>query len=188
MAAIPGAKRAPLSDAAALPAAMRRRRLLAALGAGSLSAVAGCLGGDTGGNSTDGSGDAAATWPTGPYASYETTTVTVTSTDDQERGTVTAAAARSAPRRELGLSTTGGMLFVYEEAGTHQYDTQDMAFGLDLVYADSDRTITAIRDAPAPADGEATTYAGEGKYMLAVTAEWTEKNGVAVGDTLEFSL
>jgi len=166
---------------------MRRRRLLAALGAGSLSAVAGCLGGDTGGNSTDGSGDAAATWPTGPYASYETTTVTVTSTDGEPRGTVTAAAARSDARRELGLSaadsmpSTGGMLF-------HQYDTQDMAFGLDLVYADSDRTITAIRDAPAPADGEATTYAGEGKYMLAVTAEWTEKNGVAVGDTLEFSL
>ncbi len=173
---------------------MRRRRLLAALGAGSLSAVAGCLGGDTGGNSTDGSGDGAATWPTGPYASYETTTVTVTSTDDQARGTVTAAVARSDARRELGLSaadsmpSTGGMLFVYEEAGTHQYDTQDMAFGLDLVYADSDRTITAIRDAPAPADGEATTYTGEGKYMLAVTAEWTEKNGVAVGDTLEFSL
>jgi uncharacterized membrane protein (UPF0127 family) len=173
---------------------MRRRRLLAALGAGSLSAVAGCQGGDTGGDSTDGSGDAAATWPTGPYASYETTTVTVTSTDGEPRGTVTAAVARSDARREVGLTavtsmpSTGGMLFVYKTAGTHQYDTQDMAFGLDLVYADSDRTITAIRDAPAPADDEATTYAGEGKYMLAVTAAWTAKNGVAVGDTLEFSL
>ena len=173
---------------------MRRRRLLAALGAGSLSAVAGCQGGDTGGDSTDGSGDAAATWPTGPYASYETTTVTVTSTDGEPRGTVTAAVARSDARREVGLTavtsmpSTGGMLFVYKTAGTHQYDTQDMAFGLDLVYGDSDRTITAIRDAPAPADDEATTYAGEGKYMLAVTAAWTAKNGVAVGDTLEFSL
>jgi len=173
---------------------MRRRRLLTALGAGTLSATAGCLGGGSDGDATadDGDGEESA-WPTGPYTDYETTTVTVRA-DGGTRGTVLAAVAQSPPRRELGLSaaesmpTTGGMLFVYDEAGQHSYSMQDMAFGLDLIYADADREITAIRDAPAPADDESATYTGNGKYILAVTAQWTETNSVAVGDTLDFEL
>lgn len=174
---------------------MRRRRLLTALGAGTLSATAGCLGGDSDDTAADGGdGDEAAAWPTGPYTDYETTTVTVRAGDGGTRGTVRAAVAQSRKRRELGLSaaesmpTTGGMLVVYDEAGQHSYSMQDMAFGLNLVYADADREITAIRDAPAPTDGESDTYTGEGKYVLAVTAQWTETNSVAVGDTLEFEL
>lgn len=173
---------------------MRRRRLLTAFGAGTLAATAGCLGGGSDGDSPADDGDSEAAWPTGPYTDYETTTVTVRADDGGTRGTVRAAIAQSRKRRELGLSaaesmpTTGGMLVVYDEAGQHSYSMQDMAFGLDLVYADADREITAIRDAPAPTGDDAPSYTGDGKYMLAVTAEWTETNSVAVGDTLDFEL
>jgi uncharacterized membrane protein (UPF0127 family) len=66
-----------------------------------------------------------------------------------------------------------------------------MDFGLDIVYADADGTITTISHAPAPGpneDGSEQEYPGNGQYVLEVNYEWTTRHGVEEGDVLAFEL
>lgn len=176
---------------------MHRRRLLAFLGAGVPATLAGCLGGTNDTASDEPAPEIETDWPTGPYADYPTTTVTVRSDDGSVRGAVRAAVAETPPEREIGLSATdsmpaeGGMLYVHDSVGQRQYDMQDMDFGVDFVFADGEGTITAIRNAPAPAADETGTeqqYAGTAQYVLAVSYQWTDDNAVATGDRLDFEL
>lgn len=169
---------------------MRRRRLLAAIGVGSLGGLAGC----TGGGLVD--GGATPEWPSGSYADYDTTTVEVQTADGNRLGTVNAAIADTGDKRYLGLSDAStlpedaGMLFVFsaERAGV-TFVMREMDFGIDIVYADAEGTITRIHNAPEPGpneDGSEQRYPGSGRYVLEVPYKWTDRNGVAVGDTLAF--
>ena len=135
------------------------------------------------------------TWPTGPYASYETTPVVVRGVDGGVRGAVVAAVADTRDKRRLGLSaaaslpTDGGMLFTYESVGDHTYVMRDMSFGLDIIYADGNGEITEIHTAPEPGpdeNGAAQTYPGRGQYVFEVNRNWTADNNVTVGDRLVF--
>ncbi|WP_297888488.1 DUF192 domain-containing protein [uncultured Halorubrum sp.] len=197
---------------------MRRRRLLGLTAAATAGVAAGCLGGDgapgasdgdTGGG--DGGGDDSGAgggdepgedgtddvdWPSGTYADYETTTVTVEGPAGEARGSVTAAVADTGDKRLLGLSDAeslpedGGMLFAYDSPqDTLTYVMRRMSFGIDIVYVDGDRQITRIHNAPEPGpneDGEEQQYPGSGQYVLEVPYEWTDRHGVAVGDSLRF--
>jgi len=178
---------------------MHRRRLLALAGTGGALTLAGCLGGTNEEPASEAVGEIETDWPTGPYNGdrYATTTVAVRSESGTLRGAVRAVVPQSEPAYELGLSVAdslpaaGGFLYTYESVGERSYDMQDMSFGLDFVFADGDRTITAIRNAPAPGAGETGTeqqYAADGQYVLAVGYEWTDDNDVAVGDRLQFEL
>ncbi|MGM0446861.1 MAG: DUF192 domain-containing protein [Methanobacteriota archaeon] len=185
---------------------MRRRRLLGATVAATVSAAAGCLGdGDAVGDGNDSSegetgGDDGddVEWPSESYADYETTTVTVESPEGEARGSVTAAIADDRDKRLLGLSDAealpedGGMLFVYgSPRDTLTYVMRRMSFGIDIVFVDGDREITRIHNAPEPGpneDGEAQQYGGSGQYVLEVPYEWTDRHGVEVGDSLRFEL
>ena len=201
---------------------MRRRRLLGLTAAATAGAAAGCLGdgdaasdpdaaGDGDANEGDGSvdggdgsdtggddGDDEPAWPTGTYADYETTTVTVEGPAGEDQGSVTAAIADNGKKRRLGLSDAaslpedGGMLFVYDAPrDSLTYVMRRMSFGIDIVYVDGDRTITRIHNAPEPGpneDGEEQRYPGSGQYVLEVPYEWTDRHGVAVGDSLRFGL
>jgi len=134
-------------------------------------------------------------WPAGPYADYETTRVRVESPESESRGTVIAAVAATDGQRYLGLSDArslpegGGMLFVYDAVADRTFVMRRMDFGLDIVYADAERRITSIHHAPAPGpdeDGSDQRYPGRGQYVLEVNLGWTTRNGIEVGDTLEF--
>lgn len=177
---------------------MHRRRLLACLGAGIPATLAGCLGG-----TNDGTGEPASEietdWPTGPYAGsrYATTDVIVRDPAGTVRGAVRAVVPQSEPAYELGLSAAetlpdaGGFLYVYDSVAERSYDMQDMDFGVDFVFADGEKTVTAIRNAPAAATGETGAeqqYTGTAQYVLAVTSQWTDDNGVVAGDRLDFEL
>ena len=195
---------------------LRRRSFLAVSGA---VAVAGCL--DAGDSSeangeaqaepTDGTTDEAETangenetneseanaTAEAVHEDYETTEVRVVSADGDELGTVTAAIADTRELRYLGLSDTEelpddrGMLFVYESVEERAFVMREMDFGIDIVYADADGTITDIHHAPAPGpdeDGEDQRYPGRGQYVLEVNYEWTTEHGVNEGDVLEFDL
>jgi len=193
---------------------MRRRRLLGLAAAATVGTAAGCLGGgptagggtgDDGGDADDGGGgdgsDGDGTdvdWPTGTYADYETTTVAVERPAGDELGSVTAAIADSGEKRRLGLSDAetlpedGGMLFTYgSPRDSLTYVMREMDFGIDIVYADGDRGIVEIHNAPEPGpneDGEQQRYPGSGQYVLEVPYEWTDRHGVEVGDSLRFDL
>ncbi len=194
---------------------MRRRGLLTAIGATSIGGLAGCTGGpvveettgteggENGGaddaQGTDaGDDDTASEWPSEPYADYDTTRVTVRTPEGETLGTVTAAIARTRDQRYLGLSDAtslpedAGMLFVYEEPRDRlTFVMREMDFGIDIVYADADGTITGIHNAPAPGpneDGNEQQYPGSGQYVLEVPYKWTDRNGVDAGDVLAFEL
>ncbi|EMA58622.1 DUF192 domain-containing protein [Halorubrum kocurii] len=200
---------------------MRRRAVLAAIGAASTGGIAGCGGsassagdGSEGGNGSEGGdgdgsdGDDGETdagtdalptdWPAGTYADYDATTVAVRSPEGEDRGAVRAAIAETREKRILGLSAApslpenAGMLFAYPEPrDSLTFIMPEMDFGIDIVYADADRTITRIHNAPEPGpneDGSEQRYPGSGQYVLEVPYEWTDRRGVEVGDALAFEL
>jgi uncharacterized membrane protein (UPF0127 family) len=135
--------------------------------------------------------------PTPVHASYETTTVVARTPAGEQLGAVTAAIADSSRLRYRGLSDTPslppdrGMLFVFASAGDRTFVMRGMAFGIDIVYADSGGVITDIHHAPAPGpdeDGSDQRYPGYGQYVLELNRGWTTDHDVAVGDVLAFEL
>ena len=135
--------------------------------------------------------------PASPGDYEHTTVAAVDGETGEELGRVNAAVADSFSKRYVGLSETDrlpdrrGMLFVHDDVGERTYVMRNMSFGLDIVFVDSDGTITAIHDAPEPGPGENGTdqrYSGEGRYVLEVNRGWTDERGVEVGDRLEFEL
>ena len=179
---------------------MRRRELVAAIGAGSVGGLAGCAGAAPTG--TDAGSDDGATrdgdWPSGTYADYETTAVEARAAGGDLLGTVTAAVAETGDQRFLGLSDAetlpedAGMLFVFPaERDGLTFVMRGMAFGIDIVYADAEGTIVEIHNAPEPGpneDGDAQQYPGSGQYVLEVPYKWTDRHGVEPGDELAFEL
>ncbi|MFB6250610.1 MAG: DUF192 domain-containing protein [Halobellus sp.] len=196
---------------------MDRRTYLGLVGA--IAGLSGCLSDTFGGDTDSGSGtvpptdaaatsatrtttDAAATasaTPTGTpiHPEYETTEVRIQTPDGERLGSVTAAIADTGALRYRGLSDTEflpedrGMLFVYENVGDHTYVMRGMDFGIDIVYADADGTITRIHHAPEPGpdeNGEAQRYPGRGQYVLEVGYRWTTERGITEGGRLVFTL
>ncbi|WP_178915148.1 DUF192 domain-containing protein [Natronomonas gomsonensis] len=129
---------------------------------------------------------------------YEHTDVTVVDADsDEELGRVDAAVADTFSKRYVGLSDTEsladdqGMLFVHDGVAERTYVMREMEFGLDIVFVDSDGTITEIHEAPAPGpdeNGNEQQYIGTGQYVLEVNRGWTDDRGVEVGDRLVFEV
>lgn len=129
---------------------------------------------------------------------YDHTTVGfVDAESGEELGRVEAAVADTFLKRYVGLSDTDrlppdrGMLFVHDAPGEYTYVMRDMSFGLDIVFVAENRTITAIRHAPAPGadeDGSSQRYTERGRYVLEVNRGWTTDHGVEVGDELRFDL
>jgi hypothetical protein len=158
---------------------MKRRRVLAGLGAAALAG--GCLGQNAGstGESTP---------------AYDRGTVALV----DENGTVLARVrvriADTREKRYLGLSATDaldadeGMLFVHDREGEYAYVMREMDFPLDIVFADANGTITTIHHAPLPPAGasgsELTRYRGRGKYVLEVAKDYTTRNDVTTGDEM----
>ncbi|PSP40262.1 DUF192 domain-containing protein, partial [Halobacteriales archaeon QH_2_66_30] len=135
--------------------------------------------------------------PVEVHEDYETTEVTVRSSDGEELGSVTAAIADTSDLRYLGLSDTEylpedrGMLFVFDEAQELTFVMREMDFPIDIVYADDEGVITSIHHARAPGpdeDGNDLQYPGRGQYVLEVNQHWTTERGVEGGDVLEFEL
>jgi uncharacterized membrane protein (UPF0127 family) len=135
--------------------------------------------------------------PTGPLGwvlhplDYDTGTVTVTDDNGTELATVDVRVADTDRERYVGLSETDsladgeGMLFDFPEEGRHEFVMRDMAFPLDIVFIDSNGTITTIRHAPTPSNAaeDGQRYPGSGQYVLEVPRGYTNATGIDVGDT-----
>lgn len=131
------------------------------------------------------------------HENYEDTVVSVVSPDGTDRGRVTAAIADTNSLRYTGLSDTAslpedrGMLFVFDSVGYYEFVMREMDFGIDIVFADADGTITTIHHADAPGpneDGNNQRYPGTGQYVLEVNKHWTSDRAITEGDILQFDL
>jgi len=112
---------------------------------------------------------------------------------------VRAAIADTREKRYLGLSDAtslpenAGMLFVFSEPrDSLRFVMREMDFGIDIIYADAEGTITRIHNAPERGGrtrtGASSGIGGSGQYVLEVPYKWTDRNGIEVGDTLAFDL
>jgi uncharacterized membrane protein (UPF0127 family) len=152
------------------------------------------------GSSDDGdSGDESGCAGESVHEGYEETGVTITSSEGEQLGSVTAAIADTDETRQTGLSETGclppdrGMLFVYENSQRLNFWMINMDFGLDIVHIDSEGVITSIQHAEAPAEDESGTeehhqYPGNGQFVLEVNYGWTTERDVEAGDVVNFEL
>ncbi|WP_418285638.1 DUF192 domain-containing protein [Halorubrum sp. DTA46] len=125
---------------------------------------------------------------------YETTTVEAVDGETGESlATVEVRVADGIAKRYVGLSATEalradeGMLFVHDEPGEYPYVMRDMSFGIDIIFAAPDGTVTAIHEAE-PESRPLTEYRGTGQYVLEVPRGWSDRNGVAPGDRIVFEL
>jgi uncharacterized membrane protein (UPF0127 family) len=73
------------------------------------------------------------------------------------------------------------MLFVHDNAGSKSYVMRNMSFGIDIIFIDSEGTITEIRSARPPPEDNAP-YAGRGLYVLEVPRGWATEQGIESGD------
>ena len=123
----------------------------------------------------------------------DATRVVVTD-DDRTLGAVTAAVADTRSERYRGLSETAalapdeGMLFVFHGEARRSFVMREMSFGLDIVFVDADRRITAIHHAEPPSpetpESELRRYTGRAKWVLEVNRNWTTRHNVTVGDRM----
>jgi uncharacterized membrane protein (UPF0127 family) len=133
--------------------------------------------------------------PVGSPDEYERTTVAVYDENGTQLGQVRVRIADTFEKRYTGLSDTEslgpneGMLFVYDEEATRTFVMREMDFPLDIVFVETDGTITTIHHAPTPPprtrEDELTRYQGRGKWVLEVNRNWTTEHGVDVGDRVD---
>ena len=130
----------------------------------------------------------------GPPDSYERTTVTAYDEGGERLGSVEARVADDRVKRYAGLSYAErlgedeGMWFVHDGTASRTFVMRGMSFGIDIVFASANGTVTAVHRAekpPAGVDGESLRYGGTGKYVLELPYEWTTRHDLAVGDCLD---
>jgi uncharacterized membrane protein (UPF0127 family) len=120
----------------------------------------------------------------GVDAGAETTRITV-HPDGGAPAQVQVRIADTPGEQFTGLSRTDslgpdeGMVFVYPRTDERNFVMRDMAFPLDIVFVDGNRTITAIHHAAADAEG---TFTGDARWVIEVNQGWTTTHGVEVGD------
>lgn len=116
----------------------------------------------------------------------EETTVTFLAEDGSERGTLDTRVAASFRERYVGLSNTEslgndeGMLFVHGNEDDHTIVMRDMAFPIDVIFVDENRTITSIHHA----ETDASPMTGRSKWTVEAPYNWTVRNDVSTGDSV----
>ena len=128
----------------------------------------------------------------GDPGTYERTTVTASNANGTELATVDVRVADTQTKRRIGLSETDslardeGMLFVHKTEAVHPFvmagPREDMSFPLDIVFVDSNGTVTTIHHAAIDASGR---FEGRAKYVLEVNRGWANRTGLEEGDTVE---
>lgn len=125
----------------------------------------------------------------GEAGEYNRTTVTAYGEDGTELATVDVRIADTFDKQYTGLSETEslsmgeGMLFVHDAETEHSYVMRNMSFPIDIVFLDSNGTVTAIFHAGV--EGEDAPYTATGKYVLEVPRGWANETGVGLGDTVD---
>jgi len=160
-----------------------RRRLLGAC-AGA-AAIAGCTGVVPRDRSVDDDG-------------YDRAKVVVVDADGDgsELARVDVRVADTSGKRYTGLSDTDslgddeGMLFIHESAGEWAYVMREMAFPLDIIFADPEGVVTTVHSAPLPPEGteggDLKRYQGQGQFVLEVPMGYADDHCIAVGDRFRF--
>jgi uncharacterized membrane protein (UPF0127 family) len=128
---------------------------------------------------------------------HDRATVTIRDPDGSVATVVDARVADTTSERWEGLSGTdslangSGVLFVHDREEDHTYVMRRMNYGLDIVFLDADRTVTAVRSLPPPGpgeDGSDIQATGRARWVLEVPRGFANATGIDPGDrvTIEY--
>ena len=85
------------------------------------------------------------------------------------------------------LEEKHGMLFMYEEAGSHEFWMKDMKFPLDFVWIDSERKVVDVTENVSPESyPEKFSPSVPVNYILEVPAGSVKKFDIKTGDQVAF--
>lgn len=126
------------------------------------------------------------------FVSADETTVSFSSSDV----TINAEIASTSSERQQGLmhreslGENQGMLFIYDEEDYRSFWMKNTLIPLDMIFITSDYRITNIEKAepePGVADADLQRYSSEEpvKYVLEVNQNFSERNNIEKGDTVE---
>jgi uncharacterized membrane protein (UPF0127 family) len=96
--------------------------------------------------------------------------------------------------RELGLmfreslADDRGMLFIFEEEGSHGFWMKNMRFPLDIIWLNSNKKIVDIKENifPCGQSCEILTPKTKAKYVLEVNAGFVQRNKIKIGELVRF--
>jgi len=85
------------------------------------------------------------------------------------------------------LDTNNGMIFVFDEPGLYSFWMKDMLFSIDIIWFNENREVIDVWENAHPFSYP-KSYAPEqmAKYVLEVSAGFSENFGIKNGDKLEF--
>jgi uncharacterized membrane protein (UPF0127 family) len=182
-------------DGAATPASSEGTTATPADSDGTVTPTENATPTDSGETNADGNATDSGEVGTTVFPNHETTGLRVQAPDGDPLGSLQVAIAETAEEWTTGLSETDslpsgwGMLFVSDSVEDHTFWMLGMDFGIDIVFADAEQTITGIHHAPEPGPGEDGTdqqYPGRGQYVLETPYRWTDRHGVTEGDRLQW--
>ncbi len=83
------------------------------------------------------------------------------------------------------LGKNEGLLFVFEESGTHGFWMKDMLFSIDIIWINSEKTVVQITKSATPESYPEIFYPSEPVlYVLEVGAN--QSTSIKIGDELSF--
>lgn len=111
-----------------------------------------------------------------------------------EKACVQAEVADTESKRQLGLMfreglpEKQGMLFVFEREDKHSFWMKNMRLSLDIIWINKDKRIVDISLNVPPCKDSCKGFIPKekAKYVLEVSAGFTEKNRVKIGDGVDF--
>lgn len=79
-----------------------------------------------------------------------------------------------------------GMLFVFQTPNVYFFWMKDMLFPIDIIWINEDKMVIDIDHNVSPDSYPDTFFPGDHvKYVVEANANWSEKNGVNIGDHFE---
>ena len=85
------------------------------------------------------------------------------------------------------LSEREGMLFVFSEDDRHSFWMKDMRFPIDIVWLSQSGEVVDIQHSVSPDTYPTYSFAPQkvARYVLELSAGWTRRHGVGIGDRVE---
>lgn len=81
------------------------------------------------------------------------------------------------------LTSSEGMLFIFERADFHAFYMPDMNFPIDIIWMDDDlRVVDISKDVPPESYPELFTPQEPARYVLEVVAGFADSHGIKTGD------
>ena len=101
--------------------------------------------------------------------------------------------SKTPEERTQGLSERGtlpaneGMLFLFDSTDYHAFWMKDMRFPIDIIWIDESHAIVDIAKNVLPESFPASFIPSKAaRYVLEVNANFVDRNGIAIGDSVRF--